>query len=219
MGLFGHENLHQQLRLLTLIEAVKNYSYYTMGSVECRHLMGDVSLVASADTASLFEEIGTLGGWQGVSAFCTASEALHVKLVSYHPVCPLYNFKCDTTGAHGSDDELTIMWTTIGTGHVRIEDFIHFVPKYGSIFNVRCPSSLLSCNQRLCGMSSTITFCFVGNNDEEADSWLSTWCSDQHWLDRWRGRRPQRRGDQQGGFADWSTQKLLRTQRLFLCFA
>lgn len=37
--------------------------------------MGDAALVASADIASLFEEVSILGSWQGLSAFYTLNES------------------------------------------------------------------------------------------------------------------------------------------------
>ena len=79
-----------------------------------------------------FEDIGTLGGGQRVSSLYAIREALQVKLVSYHPVCSLYNFQCNTT----SDEEFAIMWTAMTAGNLCEKDFIQFVPLNGEIFYV-----------------------------------------------------------------------------------
>jgi hypothetical protein len=125
MGLFGDQNSHDFLRLVTAIEMILHKDFYDESNFECKQLINDSRLFISKYDDAL-QAVCTLGGsGSGTTSFVEmlhifgASAALNMPIQSYCPPTiraefltePYSRVVCGRNVKTSSYSDIIIMWT------------------------------------------------------------------------------------------------------------
>lgn len=90
-GLYGSEDSHLLLRLLTALEMGTNPSYYDVNQQDCLSMIGDQDSAAHDDYPEQMRRVCGAGLYSTMLHICGASAALSVAIASY---CPLTSSRC-----------------------------------------------------------------------------------------------------------------------------
>ena len=117
LGMYGSENYHLHLRLLTAIEIVANRSIYDIQATNYRDVMNDNRVIVS-DYPDLVDSACTLHNFSEMMHMYATSAALQVPLRSYYP--PFVSSQCHSQpfsrmivghSVKSSEPPVTLMWT------------------------------------------------------------------------------------------------------------
>lgn len=116
-ALFGHEEYHLLIRLLSSIEIMENRNYYDTKSRDYIDLIND-DRVIHYNYNVLCRSVTTPGKYADMLTFFAASSALGIKIQSYYPPQSFmtsgpYTRTIVGRGVRAGNPDLTVMWTTM----------------------------------------------------------------------------------------------------------
>ena len=117
-GLFGHENLHMQIRLLTALEIITHSTHYDTQHPAYQDIIHDHTLIHDPYNC-LLDSITRPGTYSELIILYAASAALSISIQSYCPPAHTIEFRTDSLsrkicGRGVSTDTtpaVTLMWT------------------------------------------------------------------------------------------------------------
>ena len=118
-GLFGHENLHMQIRLLIALEIITHSTHYDTQHPAYQDIIHDHTLIHDPYNC-LLDSITRPGTYSELIILYAASAALSISIQSYCPPAHTIEFRTDSLsrkicGRGVSTDAtpaVTLMWTT-----------------------------------------------------------------------------------------------------------
>lgn len=118
-GLYGDEDSHLLIRLLTALEIAEHHPYYNTDIKDCLNLLGDAKDIAHASYLDLVQHVCTPGEHMGLLHIFGTSAALCMPIHSYCPpaTCRPWFMSRPLSrrvlgrGVKPADPEVTVMWT------------------------------------------------------------------------------------------------------------